>query len=436
MTDALATPTPGRRHFLGQAVLAGAGLALGPSFWRAALAAPAVAGEGPYGSIAGRPPDANGLILPPGFRSRVIARTGERVGPSGYVWHSAPDGGATFPTEGGGWVYVSNSETLAELGAGASAVRFGANGEVVDAYRILEGTNANCAGGPTPWGTWLSCEEYDLIDEANPSPGPPLAGQVWECDPSGVTPGVALPVLGRFSHEAAAVDPATNRIYLTEDKGDSLFYRFTPDRPAPGRRPDLTRGVLEAMVVDDPDAVLGAGSGVRWAPVPDPGALTAPTRRQVPEATRFQRGEGAWYDSGVVYFCTTGDDRVWAYDTGRRWLSVVYDLATTPDPPLEDPDNVTVHPRSGELFVAEDDGDLELVVITPPDRRAQRTVTSFMRITGQSGTEVAGPAFDPSGTRLYFSSQRGIDAGRGITYEVQGPFRTGSPRSPRRPSRS
>jgi len=104
-------------------------------------------------------PDENGLRLPMGFTSRVIARSGQAVGSTDYVWHNAPDGGAVFTTDDGGWIYVSNSETFPQLGGGAGALRFSAAGENVDAYRILADTTLNCAGGSTPWGTWLSCEE-------------------------------------------------------------------------------------------------------------------------------------------------------------------------------------------------------------------------------------------------------------------------------------
>ena len=421
-----------RRRFIGCAAAVGAGIALGPDFWKRALAEPAVAAPGPYGLIDGQTPDANGLLLPPGFTSRIIGRTGEVVPGTSYIWHVAPDGAATFPMPDGGWVMVSNSETIAPLGGGVGAIRFNASGTIVSGQRVLAGTNINCAGGPTPWGTWMSCEEYDLVEATAPAlPNFPfglgVAGMVWECDPTGSTVGVALPALGKFSHEAVAIDPATNTVYLTEDNKDGLFYRFRPTTPNVGGRPDLTNGVLEAAVIATPATVLTTGSAVTWLPVPDPTALTAALRQQVPAATKFNRGEGAWFHAGSVYFTTTGDDRVWAFDVAASTIEVVYDLATTVNPPLEDPDNITVHPATGDLFVSEDDGNLEAVIITTPEGGGQRTVTSFLRLTGQTGTEVTGLCFDPSGTRLYMSSQRGIDADRGITYEITGPFRSITP---------
>ncbi len=383
---------------------------------------------GVYGEL--REPDANGLALPAGFSSRIVATTGQTVGSTSYVWPTAPDGAATFATAGGGWIHTVNHETLSTEGGGVSAIEFAPDGTIIDAYRILDGTNANCAGGPSPWGTWLSCEEYDLTEFlAPPAPGfpfgPGVAGQVWECDPTGASPGRALPALGKFSHEAVAIDPATNIVYLTEDQGDGYFYRFTPDTPNVGGTADLTVGKLEAAVLSSPDALPEGTSEVTWIEIPDAGALSGPTRKQV-VASPFERGEGAWFDTGVVYFVTTRDDRVWAHDTTNGTVEVIYDKATAGGA-LEEPDNVTVHPTSGELFVAEDSDNLELVLISPPSASGVRTSSPFMRINGQSGTEVTGPCFDPTGTRMFFSSQRGTADGGGITYEVTGPFETGTP---------
>lgn len=136
-----------RRSFLRSTAIAAGVTALGPAFWRNAYAATALPGAGPYGGL--RPVDANGVMLPAGFTSRVLAVTGQVVVGTSYLWHAAPDGGAVFPQDDGGWVYTSNSEV--PFVGGAGALRFGPDGEVVDAYRLLTGTSLNCAGGPTPW---------------------------------------------------------------------------------------------------------------------------------------------------------------------------------------------------------------------------------------------------------------------------------------------
>jgi len=129
-----------RREFLGTS-LAGAGaLALGAGFWRSALVAEARTVETSYGAL--QAADANGFRLPPGFSSRPIARAGEVVPGTGYPWHVFSDGQATYAAPDGGWILVSNSESLAAAGAGSSAIRFAADGSVADAYRILGGTNA------------------------------------------------------------------------------------------------------------------------------------------------------------------------------------------------------------------------------------------------------------------------------------------------------
>jgi secreted PhoX family phosphatase len=393
-----------RRSFLRAGAATAAGLVLGPSFWQRALGVPAASAA--YGAPTVLDPD-TGLLLPEGFEARVLVRAYQPVGPTGYVWRQWPDGAATFPADGGGWVYVSNSE-VPGIG-GVDAMRFGPDGTVELAYPILTGTSINCAGGATPWGTWLSCEEWD-------------GGMVWECDPQGPGQGAARPALGSFKHEAAAVDPVRGHVYLTEDQPDGRFYRFTPETIG-----DLSAGLLEVLV-------LGSeGGSVTWAPVPDPNpaslpeggrfpiALETPTRAQVPESTAFDGGEGCFFASDVVYFTTKGDHRVWALDVAAQTLGVVYDGRASGGP-LRGVDNLIVN-TAGEIFVAEDGDDMQVCIVD-----AAGNATPFLQMTGPQHepggqkSEVTGLAFDPSGTRLYCSSQRGD--GTGITYEVSGPFTT------------
>ena len=389
-----------RREFLASGAVA-AGALLSPAFLRDALAGPAVAGDSPYGPL--QPPDANGLMLPPGFSSRIVARGLQPVPGTAYQFPPYPDGQAVFATDGG-WILATNSESLAATGAGTSAIRFGADGSIQSAYRILGGTHVNCAGGPTPWGHWLSCEEHD-------------GGLVWECDPETPLSGQPRPAMGVFNHEAAAVDPIGQRVYMTEDVDDGAFYRFTPSS-----YPSLTAGLLEVATVD------GAGN-VTWTEVPDPSAISGPTRYQVPGVTPFDGGEGIWYADDVLYFTTKGDKRVWAYNARSQTIEVLYDRAAAPDASLDAVDNVTVS-SAGEIFVCEDGGNMEIGLITP-----DRTVSPFLRFPGSEhqGSEVAGVSFNPDETRMYLTSQRAYptipgqpQSGPGAVYEVSGPFRTAS----------
>ena len=199
---------------------------------------------------------------------------------------------------------------------------------------------------------------------------------------------------------------------MTEDVPDGRFYRFVYDNPA-----DLSAGRLEVAEVTG----ASAEGAVEWREVPDPSAESAETRFQVPSSTAFNGGEGIWYQQGVVYFSTKGDNRIWAYETDTSMLTVIYDAATSSTPILTGVDNLTMSP-AGDLLVAEDGGDMQIVAIS-----ADGAIVPILQVTGQDLSEITGPAFDPSLGRLYFSSQRGADGldilGRsGITYEVSGPF--------------
>lgn len=380
-----------RRNFLRAAVVGvGSSVALGFTLPSQALAYPAQTGPSPYGDLLSA--DGNGIQLPSGFTSRIIARSTQTVSGTGYTWHSAPDGGECF-ADGTGWIYVSNAELSSGAGK-VSAIKFDHNANITSAYQILSGTNRNCAGGSTPWNTWLSCEEVDR-------------GYVYETDPWGVNAATRRAVMGRFKHEAAASDPDRDVIYLTEDESDGCFYRFVPTTWG-----SLSSGTLQ--VLTDTSGVLG------WANIPDPDGSPTRTRKQVSNAKKFNGGEGAFYRSGICYFTTKGDNRVWAYDAVNNTLAIVYDDNLTSNPPLTGVDNLTAA-AVGDLYVAEDGGNMEICIVTPDD-----IVAPFLRVTNQSSSELCGVAFNPAGNRLYFSSQRGTtgSSNGGITYEITGPFRT------------
>jgi secreted PhoX family phosphatase len=342
-------------------------------------------------------PDENGLLLPEGFTSRVLATVGAPVAATGYVWSPAPDGGATFadPEVEGGWYYAVNHETLSTEGAGVSSLRFDPDGEIVAAYRLVGGTSINCAGGPTPWDTWLTCEEVE-------------AGRVFECDPTTPDSGRDLPALGRFVHEAAAVDEPDERVYLTEDRPDGLFYRFTP-----AAWPDLGAGLLEAAVVD-------AGGAVSWVEVPDPAAEAVPIRQQGFGATAFDGGEGIAVgdtdDGRRIWFSTKGDDVIRELDPQSQSMREIYRGDDTTD--LHGVDNLWWDEAGQRLFVAEDGDNLEMMALDRDGR-----IAPILQLTGHDGSELAGPALDPRGRTLVFSSQRGrTGTNLGITFAVTGPF--------------
>lgn len=344
-------------------------------------------------------PDKNGLMLPPGFSSRIVAQSSKVVGSSDYIWHPAPDGGVTFLANDGGYVYVSNSETLFTGGAGA--LQFSKDGTLLDAYSILQKTSGNCAGGPTPWGTWLSCEEIS-------------SGRVWECDPFGEREAIVRPALGVFKHEAVAVDPISQFLYLTEDEEDGRLYRF---RPAALRNnsSNLKAGTLEVLQL-----LEGEEGAIQWLPLPDPSGASQATRRQVPASTAFDGGEGVWWHEGVVYFSTKGDNRIRAVDIDSNQLAIVYDRETSENPVLGGVDNLW-GTAAGDILVAEDGDDMQIVALLAETHQPKVIV----QIAGHPGSEITGPALCPYRERLYFSSQRGPsgnNSAEGITYEVRGPF--------------
>lgn len=380
--------------------------------------------------------DANGVRTAAGFSTRVVAIAGQPPVSGTTPWHIFNDGGGVVPRENGGWIYCSNSEVpgvgtlgfnvpqLAPLAnpieelvpglGGASALVFDADGTIVDSYRILSGTTFNCAGVITSWKTWLSCEEIPT-------------GLVWECDPFGQKAAVARPTLGLFSHEAVAIDDERRVLYMTEDMPDGRFYRWVPsasDWPEGAARPMFNQGLLQVLKVGGA-GLAGALKGPQpytWVNAANPGAPQSENR--IADTASFDGGEGVWYQNDRVFFATKGDERLWMLNTTNQTIEVAYDMATAkaPNNILSGVDNITMTPF-GEVLVAEDGGDMQVVVVYPDG-----TLVPLLQIVGQDQSEIAGIAFSPDGKRMYFTSDRGgpnpaggYGLGLGMLYELQIP---------------
>ncbi|CAA0080666.1 Uncharacterised protein [Zhongshania aliphaticivorans] len=409
-------------------------------------------------------PNDDGIRLPEGFTSRQLAVFGAPPVPEVdplFFWHSDPDGGGTFRTEDGGWIYVSNSEArdlttvralnptgvfLSNLdretaeflppffGGGVSALRFDVEGNLVDAYPCQRGTTTNCSGGATPWGTWINGEEI-------------WDGKMFECSP--LRDGgeyVELPRFGRKAHEMVAVDADNRAIYHTEDIDTETdrFYRTLWDSsswPVADQRPDMDAGKLQVLYVPAGIDVARAGpTPIVWNDAIDDGTPQPATVDMV-DATIFGGNEGVWSLSGFIFFSTKGDNNIWVIDVEGQTIESIYeprnDVAGSPfdsdEEPLTGVDNIAMT-LDGEMLVVEDGGYMRCMVLLP-----DRTTIPLLQLPGSAQlTEVTGVAIAPSGDRIYVSGQRSRPLGifppelepgsliptrvAGVTYEIQMPF--------------
>lgn len=389
-------------------------------------------------------PDPAGLLdLPQGFSYRVISSYGDRMD-DGCLVPDYCDGMGAFDLGGGQVALVRNHELQAQqidrgalrespprqpvtydrnadgvpLPGGTTTMVYDmASGRVVRQHVSLLGTIRNCAGGITPWGSWLTCEE-DLTRVGTRGAGKDH-GWVFEVPATARTAvdPVPLKALGRFNHEAAAIDPRTGVVYLTEDRNDGLLYRLLPHTPG-----ELSRGGrLQALALVERDITdsrnfegkvmaRGAWHAVRWIDLDDPEAPEDDLRKRgaAAGATLFARGEGIWMGEGELYFaCTNGGAaklgqifRLRPQATGADRLQLFFE-STDPDQ-MNYGDNLTIAPN-GHLVVCEDqytDGAVNYLRGVAPDGSAYPLARSRV------DTEWAGACFSPDGKWLFVNLYR------------------------------
>lgn len=415
-----------------------------------------------YGPLL-KDPD-NLLHLPKDFSYKIISRFGDTMDDGLYVPHR-PDGMAAFPGPNGTTILIRNHEVNAASGGDESAFGsdfalagnlkreqfydFGYDNpgqggtttivydtqkqEVVREFLSLAGTLRNCAGGPTPWNSWLTCEEI-VMNPNNVYAKPhgyvfevPATAEIKLAEPK------PIKAMGRFNHEAVAVNPKSGIVYLTEDDSESIFYRFIPNE----KENMHAGGKLQALaVVGEPSLdtrnwrhpfiEVGQNLPVQWIDLEDIDSPEDDLRYRGYEdgAARFARGEGMWFGNGSAYFaCTNGGEKglgqIWKYtpsedqETNPAGTLELF-LEPNDSSILENADNLTVAPW-GDLILCEDcDSRQDLSGVTPEGKLYK------LGRNAKSNSELAGATFSPDGSTLFMNIQHS-----GLTLAITGPWNKG-----------
>lgn len=407
------------------------------------------------------------LMLPQGFSYQIISRQGDQM-IDGFFVPGLADGMATFSAPDGRTIVVRNHEVspgnpeqgafgkelellpnllsqqlydygrgeLPCLGGTTTFVYNGATGKIEEQYLSLAGTIRNCAGGPTPWGSWISCEENTATanDQLEKNHGynfeVPASVSQQLVDP------LPLKAMGRFNHEAVCVDSRTGIVYQTEDRGDGLIYRFIPEVPG-----ELHKGGrLQALAIQGMHSFdtrnwaklstermeIGMPYTVEWVDLNEVESPNDDLRLQGFEAgaARFARGEGMWYGEGEIYFaCTNGGvkehGQIFKYTPGPNEgkpneSQAPGTLALFVEPNntdiVESCDNLTVSPHGG-VVLCEDKGTPRIIGLKPNGE--------MYHIAKNVGfqSEFAGVCFSPDGETLFVNIQ-----GPGLTLAITGPW--------------
>jgi secreted PhoX family phosphatase len=415
-----------------------------------------------YGPLAPVLDQATGLPLlrlPEGFRYWSFGWTGDLMA-NGAKTPDYHDGMAVVAQEGNVVTLIRNHEVFLpgpsmasaeetydpKAGGGCTRLRFDvAQEKFLSTEPAIGGTHRNCAGGPTPWGSWLTCEE--TVDDAHGEfDGKPLPfekdhGFIFEVPATGLAKPAPLKEMGRFTHEAVAVDPATSIVYETEDNGTAGFYRFLPrvaGKLAEG-------GKLQMMKIAgwaDTRANMPANKmfDVAWVDIEDPlrahskgvkdrGGVYSQGKEQ--GASTFARLEGCWYGKGKIYFVSTsggkaGFGQIFEYDPKNEAIRLVFE---SPNKSVLDyPDNIAVSPRGGLILCEDGDRKIERLCSLSLDGQLSVFAENNVRLQGERNgfkgdftrQEWCGATFTGDGKWLFANIQT-----PGITFAITGPWESG-----------
>jgi secreted PhoX family phosphatase len=461
MPETASSTDLGRRGFLRGAAVAAALAAVAPLEALATRTANAASADpspkkafspdyGPLSPVRDYTTGLELLLLPRGFEYLSFGWTGDPM-IDDLATPSAHDGMAAYRHGDGKVALVRNHEVGSfsgkyadpaydpQAGGGTTNVVFDPDkGEFVEAWASLSGTIRNCAGGPTPWSTWLTCEETTLVNSTNGL----RHGYVFEVPTTGSGNPTPITAMGRFAHEAVALDPATGYVYETEDATPAGFYRYRPNVPG-----DLhAGGALEMLVINGgPYDTRKDGTGTSyastsWVPIvdPDPTPPTAmSTQGFLQGGAVFARLEGAWYADGKVYVVSTSggpaaQGQVFEYEPATGAFRVLF--ASPSASVLNNPDNICVSPRGG-IVLCEDGSGVEYLHGLTTDGEIFPFAANNVEIPvgglagkptiapgNYKGSEWCGATFEPrNGNWLFVNIQS-----PGITFAITGPWRQGS----------
>jgi secreted PhoX family phosphatase len=410
-------------------------------------------GYGPLAPVADSTTGLSLLELPKGFRYVTFGWTRDAM-TNGAPIPPGHDGMASFDGPDGTIVLVRNHEISpapafgerpydAQGGGGTTTVLFDPETErATSIVPSLTGTLRNCAGGPTPWRSWLSCEESVSAPTADNQLSK-QHGYIFEVPSEGHATGEPLIAMGCFVHEAAAIDPKTGIVYETEDQAAAGLYRFVPTTR--GRLSD--GGKLQMLAIDarprhdtTKGQHVGVTYGIHWVDIPEPDRPHVDPEKRDARGVRqqgldrggaiFSRLEGAWFGDGRLYVTATdgGEARmgqVWELDPGTERIRLIFE-----SPGLEVlnmPDNICLSPRGG-LVVCEDGTVRPSIHGLTRDGRLFRFARNNATLSGErnglfgdfTSAEFAGATYSPDGKWLFVNMQR-----PGITMAITGPWEDG-----------